>query len=135
VLIKERVVNPDKRDTGASHVLKLSGVSEWLLFSGLAPVDAEGNIVSPGDVLGQLRWIYASFGKVLAREGYSFSDVVKIETTVTEDVPQEQIDRMFGVVGEVFGNVPIRPIGGTFRVVKALARPGMLVEVEMLAAR
>lgn len=132
---KVRVTNPDKRDTGASHAMKISGFSEWLIFSGLAPVDSEGTIVSPGDAVGQLRWIYESFERVLAQEGYSFADVVRIETTVTEEVPQEQIDRLFPVVAKVFGDVPIRPIGGTFRVVKALARPGILVEVEMQAVR
>jgi hypothetical protein len=61
--------------------------------------------------------------------------VVRIETTVTQEVTAEQRAGMRQILEEIFGPSPIKPVAGTHRVVVSLARPGMLVEIEILALR
>ena len=133
---KTPIPNPDKSPSKITNWgLKLSGVSEWLLMSGIAAVDSQGQIVSPDDAAGQARWIYRSLQGMVERAGFSLSDVVRIETTVTEAVTADDQGEMRGALQEIFGEVPVKPVAGTRRIVKSLARPGMLVEIEWMAAR
>jgi enamine deaminase RidA (YjgF/YER057c/UK114 family) len=111
-----------------SAALNLSNISDLLLFT--ASADSTSS-----DPLEQLRAIYAHLESLLGQAGYSMHDVVRFETTVTEAVSQEQIEQLLVAIRERWQDMEIKPVAGTFRVVKALARPGMLVEVDMLAAR
>lgn len=133
---KSVIPNGDKAVSAVSSWgLRIVGAREVLLFSGIAAVASDGSIVAPGDPVAQTRWIYASFARMLASVGASFADVVRIETTVTQEVSQEQRAGMRAVLEEVFGSSTVKPVAGTHRVVVSLARPGMLVEIEILALR
>jgi hypothetical protein len=61
--------------------------------------------------------------------GYSKNDIIRIEATVTKDVPQSQLGGIFGVLSAFFSEVEVKPTGGTFRIIHALGNPDMLVEL------
>jgi len=130
---KQGVNNPDKG--GGPHAVKLTNVEEWMVFAGHAALGKHGEILFPGDALSQLRWIYGSLKKLLEQEGYSLSNVVQLKMTCTDEVPVSERVQFIRIVREVFKDVEIPPMGATMSVVHGLAYPGMLCEVDILAAR
>ena len=132
---KERVYNPDTSRNGGSRAIKLSNVSEWLIFAGHAAIDKEERILFPGDAIAQIRWVWGSLKKVLEQEGYGLGDVIQLQMTCTNDVSEDQRVQFLKIAGEVFGHLEIPPVGSTMKVVHALALPGMLVEVDIWAAK
>lgn len=134
-MVKTGVVNPDKNPRTGPHAVKLKNVREWLVFAGHAALGRNGEIVHPGNALEQLRWIFASLGRTLQQEGYTLGDVVQLKMTCVAEVTLPERVKFLEVVGEVFGKQQIPPMGATMSVVHALMFPGMLVEVDIWAAR
>jgi 2-iminobutanoate/2-iminopropanoate deaminase len=103
--------------------------SGGLLFvSGLVPVDAEGKLVGPGDVVEQTRQIFRNMELVLRAAGCGFGDVVKLTTYLVDVSDRAAINP---VREDVFGDA--RP-ASTLVEVSALVVPGALLEVEAIAA-
>ena len=135
--MEKRVIhNPDKKP-GAyfSWGLELSRVDRLLFLTGTTAAGADGAIAHPNDAPGQARWILESLGRLLAEAGYAFSDVVRVETTVVESLSPDDLAEIGRVSAEYFGGLPVRPAAGTLRVVSRLIRPGVLIEMELIAAR
>jgi len=132
---KQRVTNPDKNPNAGPNAIKLSNVSEWLIFAGHAAIGKHGEILFPGDAVAQLRWIYGSLKRTLEQEGYSLANVIQIKMTCVSEVTLKERVQFLTVVRDVFGDVEVPPVGATMSVVHALAYPGMLCEVDIWAAR
>jgi len=132
---KQRVTNPDKNPNVGPHGIKLSNVNEWLIFAGHAALGKNREILSPGDAIAQLRWIFGSLERTLKQEGYSLADVVQLKITFVADVTLNERVKFLTVVHEVFGHLDLPPVGATMSVVQALAYPGMLCEVDIWAAQ
>ncbi len=116
--------------------LKVSNFSELVLLTGQLDSDRDGNCLHPGDPVGQTQGIFNSLVGMLHSEGWTVDDVIRVEWTVTKDVDLPKYrDDMFKVWADTFKDVPIKPATGTLRVIHALARPGFLVEFEIMAAR
>jgi len=115
--------------------LKITDFSELFLVAGLGAHDAAGAIQHPGDAVGQTGFIFDELGDYLARNGYTRDDIIRIEFTLTKDVPPDAYNEIFGTVAGFFADVAVKPAAGTLRVVEALALPGMLVEFELWLAR
>ena len=71
----------------------------------------------------------------MAEAGYGWADVVRVETTVVDALTDAEIAAVGRVTAEFLGGLTIRPAAGTLRVVSRLIRPGILVELELIAAR
>ena len=133
---KRPINNPDKAPSPVfSWALELSAVERLLLVTGTTAVGADMVINFPGDAPAQARWILESFGRLLASAGYAFDDVVRLETTVVDGVSDADIAAISRISAEYVGSLPVKPAAGTLRVVSRLARPEMLVELEIIAAR
>lgn len=104
------------------RIIFLSGV-------GAEEDDLRGAVHHPGDFLAQCRYAYGEIKKRLEKQGASVADIVHTVTYVT-DVRYLIPNRNCRV--EVFGKAGPYP-AQTFLVVSALARPGMLVEIEARA--
>ena len=98
-----------------------------LYVSGIVPVDEAGDVVAPGDVVGQARQVFDLLGRVLAAAGGAPADVAKV-TVFLLDVDDRP--RINPVRQEFFGAA--RP-ASTLVQVSALAVPGALLEVEAVA--
>ena len=55
----------------------------WIHVSGQIAVDVEGNLVGPGDLRAQTRQVFENLKAILAANGATFADVVKIGTYLT----------------------------------------------------
>jgi len=82
-----------------------------------------------GDAAGQARAAFAIIGRALTEAGFSFEDVVRTRTYITDPAFAPAV---MAVHGEIFGS--IRP-AATLVVVAALIEPGLLVEFEVDAVR
>lgn len=127
---ENRFLNPEgvRRSPSYSHIVE-TRATRTLYLSGQVPVDAQGNLVAPGDMAGQAEQVFKNIGVLLAAAGASFEDVVKL-TFLLADVTQMQAVRE--VRDRYFPDPDRMPassaIGG------ALLNPDWLLEVEVIAA-
>jgi len=119
-------------DVGWAHFSRLTFApavrSGNLLFvSGMTASDEQGNLVAPGDIVAQTRFIYEKLATVLAAAGATFQDVV-----MTRDyfVTMEGYKGTAAVRREFFGDDFPSATGVQ---VAGLLRDGALIEIEAVA--
>ncbi len=112
-----------------SEVVTVTGPGKWLFLAGVgAEAEKDGSILHVGDFTAQCRYAYEKIGKLLAAHGGKMSDVVKLVTYVTNIKDR---DAMNQCRAEAFKGGPL-PVH-TFLVISELARPGMIVEMDVIA--
>lgn len=109
-----------------SHYTDAVRAGNTIYISGLAALDASGNVVGVGDVVEQARHIFRSLGLVLDAVGAAPSDVVKV-TVFMRDVTQRPL--INPVRQEFFG--AHRPASTLVEV--RLVRDDLLLEIEAIA--
>lgn len=98
-------------------------------MAGQVTVDRQGNVVTPGDTVGQARQAFINLRTALEAAGATIGDVAKV-TWYVVDYRSEQLPALAAARREVFGeHSPVRTLVG----VHALAQPEYLVEVEAIA--
>jgi len=133
---KRAIDNPDKAPSpDFNWALEIAAADRLLFITGTTAVGADGRVNFPGDAPGQARWILESFGRLLANAGYEWADVIRLETTVAQGVSDADLEAIKQLRAEFVGSLPVKPAAGTLRVVSRLAKPEMLVELEVIAAR
>ena len=112
-----------------SEAVTVTGPGKWVFLAGVgAEAEKDGSILHVGDFAGQCRYAYEKIGKVLAAHGAKMSDVVKLVTYVTDIKDREAMNKCRA---EAFKGAPL-PVH-TFLVISELARPGMVVEMDVIA--
>jgi len=110
-----------------SHYTDAVRFGDLLFISGVTPVDETLAVVGGDDVVAQARQVFRNMAKVLAAAGLGFADVLKVTVYLTDVDDRPKINP---VRQEVFGAT--RP-ASTLVGVKALAVPGIKIEVEAVA--
>jgi 2-iminobutanoate/2-iminopropanoate deaminase len=104
-----------------------TGDAVWIHVSGQIAIDLEGNLVAPGDVRAQTRQVFENLRAILAANGATFADVVKIGTYLTT------LDDLAGM-REVRGEyLTAEPPASTAVQVVALVVPDALIEIDLVA--
>jgi 2-iminobutanoate/2-iminopropanoate deaminase len=112
-----------------SEVVTVSGPGKWLFLAGVgAEAEKDGSILHVGDFSAQCHYAYEKIGKLLAAHGGKLSDVVKLVTYVTNIKDRDAMNKCRA---EAFRGSPL-PVH-TFLVISQLARPGMMVEMDVIA--
>ncbi len=111
-----------------SHVV-MSTAPITIYIAGQVPRDKDGNNVGKGDMRAQIWQVAANLKAALAAAGATLEDVVKTTTYVTD---VDEFFRHSDVRAEIFGKNP--PTSTTI-VVKGLAHPDFMVEIEAIAVR
>jgi len=102
-------------------------VGNLLFISGTTATDAQGQLVAPGDIVGQTRYIYEKLAALLSGAGAGLEHIVETtEYIVTTDGYRGTAD----VRREVFR--PPYP-AATGVIVAGLLRPGALIEISAVA--
>jgi enamine deaminase RidA (YjgF/YER057c/UK114 family) len=113
-----------------SEAVTVTGPARWIFLAGVgAEAEADGSILHVGDFGAQCRYAYEKIRRVLAAHGATLSDVVKLVTYVVDIKDRDEMNRCRG---EAFKGGPL-PVH-TFLVISQLARPGMVVEMDVIAA-
>jgi enamine deaminase RidA (YjgF/YER057c/UK114 family) len=100
----------------------------WLWISGTASIDAQGRVVSVGDLDGQLDCMFANAGSLLAQAGLGMGDVL----SATAYLKRAEYLGKFRKAAQDYGLETAIPCGV---VVADICRPEWLCEIEICAAR
>lgn len=98
-----------------------------VFIAGQVARDPEGNVVAPGDALGQTRYIFERIRQITQEAGGSLVDVVKLTTYMT-DIKYYPIYNTVRL--EVFQS---KYPASTAVAVTALVDPRFLIEIEAIA--
>lgn len=102
-------------------------IGDLLVVSGQVPLDDEMNVVAPGDLAAQTRYVFESVGRLLEAAGATFDDVVDV-IAFTQDA--RQIGAVLDVAGAFFeGDYPAWSIASFL----GSYAPGVLVSVQVIA--
>lgn len=116
-----------------SELVSVTGPGKLLFLSGIGAEDDQdpaGAAKHLGDIAAQCDYAFDKARRLLARHGATMSDIVKITAYLTDirDRPAYHKSRTAALA-----DVPAFP-AHTFLVVSNLARPGMMVEIDIIAA-
>ncbi len=104
-------------------------LGDHLFISGTTAMTNQGDVAHPGDAYQQTKAILANLKNLLAKRGFSVSDVVRTRLFVTNIVAWDDYARAHQ---EVFGTA--RPASSIVQVAK-LVDPRLVVEMELDAVR
>jgi reactive intermediate/imine deaminase len=99
----------------------------WIYVSGQIAVDLDGELVGPGDLRAQTRQVFENLRAILAANGATFADVVKIGTYLTT---LYDLAGMREVRSEYLTS---EPPASTAVQVMALVAPDALIEIDLVA--
>jgi enamine deaminase RidA (YjgF/YER057c/UK114 family) len=112
---------------GYMQVVLVQQASKFIYISGQVAEDSSGNIVGIGDLKKQAGQVYANIGLALKAAGADFSNLVKINTYLT-DISQLSIVRK---VRDQYVNAGNPPASTTIQAV--LDHPALLIEIDAIA--
>lgn len=123
--------NPDgvaKPFANYSHVVTAAGAQKLVFCAGQVAADATGKVLPPDDFDAQAKMVMTNLEKALAAGGAKLSDVTKVTIYIVNphDVPKAR-----GILQTYFG---VHPPASTLCVLRGLANPNFLVEIEAIAA-
>jgi reactive intermediate/imine deaminase len=99
-----------------------------VFVSGQLPLDAQGRLVGEGDMARQTEQVFENLRAILAANGATFRDVVKIGSYLTD---MAQLAAMRDVRVRY---LPEEPPASTLVGVSSLVLPAAMLEVEVVAA-
>jgi 2-iminobutanoate/2-iminopropanoate deaminase len=117
---------------GYSHVAEVTG-GKIIYLAGQVALNAAGNLVGENDFAAQLRAVFANLNAALAAAGTTFHDVVKLNYYCADSVDLSLQLPVIREVRDSYVNTAAPP-ASTLVVVRRLARPEWLIEVEAVAA-
>ncbi|GLW11043.1 hypothetical protein Misp01_61710 [Microtetraspora sp. NBRC 13810] len=108
-----------------SHAVRSGNL---LFVSGQVALDADGAVVGEGDMTRQAEFVFDCLERILADQGCTFGDITFIRTHLTDmDLLEEYAEvRTRRITGE--------PPASTTVEVPRLFRPGLLIEIDVVAA-
>jgi 2-iminobutanoate/2-iminopropanoate deaminase len=120
-------INPPGVHTPQANYSHVTRVGNTLYISGQLGLDVDGTLVGPGDAAAQAEQCYRNIQAIVQHFGGSMDDIVKITQYITDLAYRPLVagprDRYLGTPGPA----------STLVVVKGLAAPDYLVEIEALA--
>jgi len=127
-----RLFNPSGMPAapGYSHVAEITG-GKLVYIAGQVPHNAAGELVDPSDFQKQLEQVFANLKIAIEAAGGTFDDVVKLNYYCVDSVDPSQ-QPLVRKVGDRNVNIS-NPPASTFVVVRRLARPEWLIEIEAIA--
>jgi enamine deaminase RidA (YjgF/YER057c/UK114 family) len=123
--------NPDtvsKPFSNYSHVVTAEGAQKLVFCAGQVAADVEGKVLPPDDFQAQTKMVMANLTSALAAGGAKLSDVTKVTIYICNphDVPKAR-----GILSDYFGG---HPPASTLCILRGLANPNFLLEIEAIAA-
>ena len=111
-----------------AHVVTVEGAKKLVFCAGQVAADVKGNVLPPTNFEAQARMVMKNLKNALAAGGARLSDITKITIYICNphDVPKAR-----GILFDYFGK---HPPGSTLCVLRGLANPNFLLEIEAIAA-
>jgi 2-iminobutanoate/2-iminopropanoate deaminase len=111
-----------------SHVVTAEGAQKLVFCAGQVGADVDGKVLPPDDFDAQAKMVMANLTKALAAGGAKIADVTKITIYICNphDVPKAR-----GILQTYFAG---QPPASTLCILRGLANPNFLLEIEAIAA-
>ena len=116
---------------GYSHIAKVSK-GTLIYLAGQVSSDASGKLVGEGNFEAQVEQVFKNVKLALEAAGATMADIVKMNTYLVADVSQDDLPKMRAIRDRHLNKE--KPPASTLVVVSRLARPGWLIEIEVVAA-
>jgi enamine deaminase RidA (YjgF/YER057c/UK114 family) len=127
------LINPDDHvPVPLYHHVAVATGSKQIHLAGQVAWDADGNLVAPGDLAGQVAQVYRNVAKSLAAAGATFNDVVRF-TWYVADWEKSKIDAFVAGVDQAAREFELSTPPATLIGVSTLYEPGILIEAEVTA--
>ena len=117
--------------TGYSHIAKVNK-GTLIYVAGQVSSDASGKLVGEGNFEAQVEQVFKNLKLALEAAGASMADIVKMNTYLVAEVSQDDLPKMRAIRDRHLNKE--KPPASTLVVVSRLARPGWLIEIEVVAA-
>ena len=117
--------------TGYSHVAKVNK-GTLVYIAGQVSADASGKLVGEGNFEAQVEQVFKNLKLALEAAGAGMADIVKLNTYLVAEVSQDDLPKMRAIRDRYLNKE--KPPASTLVVVSRLARPGWLIEIEVVAA-
>lgn len=130
--MSKQIINPSSlpEPRGFNHGLLTTG-GKLLFLAGQDASDGDGQIVAPGDMVAQCRWVLNNLHAVVHEAGGQMTDIVKLNVYVTSrDAYVAQLKPLGRLFREYFGDY--YPAMALFEVV-GLFQPEAMIEMEGFA--
>jgi enamine deaminase RidA (YjgF/YER057c/UK114 family) len=120
--------NISKPFSNYSHVVTAVGAQKLVFCAGQVAADTDGKVLPPDDFGAQTKMVMQNLENALAAGGAKLSDVTKVTIYICNphDVPKAR-----AILHDYFGDYPP---GSTLCILRGLANPNFLLEVEAIAA-
>jgi len=111
-----------------AHVVTVEGAKKLVFCAGQVAADIDGKVLSPDSFEAQAKMVMKNLKNALAAGGAKLSDVTKVTIYICNphDVPKAR-----GILFDYFGK---HPPGSTLCILRGLANPNFLLEIEAIAA-
>jgi enamine deaminase RidA (YjgF/YER057c/UK114 family) len=124
-------INPEgisKPFSNYSHVVTAEGAQKLVFCAGQVAVDVDGTVLPPHDFDAQAKMVMANLTTALAAGGAKISDVTKITIYICNP---HDVAKARDLLKNYFGD---HPPGSTLCILRGLANPNFLLEIEAIAA-
>lgn len=125
------IINPDglAEPRGFNHGILVDG-GQLLFLAGQDASDSDGEIVAPGDLLGQFEQVVSNLATVVESAGGKPNDIVKLNVYVAD---RDEYRAKLGPLGEIFNEYfDVYPAMALFEV-SDFFQPDALIEMEGFA--
>src|SRR5436309_15157861 len=124
-------INPEgisKPFSNYSHVVTAEGAQKLIFCAGQVAADVDGKVLPPDDFGAQAKMVMKNLKSALAAGGAKLSDVTKVTIYICNphDVPKARC-----ILSDYFGDTPP---ASTLCILRGLANPNFLLEIEAIAA-
>lgn len=111
-----------------SHVVTAEDAKKLVFCAGQVAADVDGKVLPPDSFEAQAKMVMKNLENALAAGGAKLSDVTKITIYICNphDVPNAR-----AILNDYFGK---HPPGSTLCILRGLANPNFLLEIEAIAA-
>ena len=117
--------------TGYSHVAKVNK-GTLVYIAGQVSSDVSGKLVGENNFEVQVEQVFKNVKFALEAAGATMADIVKMNTYLVAEVSQDDVPKMRAICDRYVDKE--KPPASTLVVVSRLARPGWLIEIEVVAA-
>ena len=117
--------------TGYSHIAKVNK-GTLVYIAGQVSSDASGKLIGEGNFEAQVEQVFKNLKLALEAAGAAMTDIVKMNTYLAAEVSQDDLPKMRAIRDRHLNKE--KPPASTLVVVSRLARPGWLIEIEVVAA-
>jgi 2-iminobutanoate/2-iminopropanoate deaminase len=124
-------INPktvSKPFSNYAHVVTVEGAKKLVFCAGQVAADVDGKVLPPDDFAAQTKMVMKNLKNALAAGGAKLSDVTKVTIYICNP---HDVSKARGVLHDYFGE---QPPASTLCILRGLANPNFLLEIEAIAA-